>query len=364
MNFSSEATRNVSLQISLDVPMNIRPMSLTQQSYRYVIIVVGALINSLVVLVIRYSRQLHYPRHVYWGAISLINQCYLVQSILEIVAIVDHNRGACQAFVLNAGVYYTIMLTFLALAALDRYLAIARYEWYKRKVTNRATIYFLLFVYVVTHMAIISPFWTGFKTIKNCAVNVTHMHCVMIYDLLLGVLCVVLHLMIFIRSREATRQYPNFHGAPVALRFHQTALTNVTPATGEQVHANSTRNRPSRQVGQLAESEANAAETPCFPWLYNRPKFNRLEIRAAFSMSINVLPVWLCTFPVTVNTIFIYWCIRLETSCPIVFRLNPYLCDLFLFHTVYNPLMYTLTSTEFKRAVMHLKQKLKCNRCN
>lgn len=47
-------------------------------------------------------------------------------------------------------------------------------------------------------------------------------------------------------------------------------------------------------------------EIVCFPRLCGRSKFSRLEFRAAFNMSINVLPVWLCTFPVALNAISPY----------------------------------------------------------
>lgn len=105
----------------------------------------------------------------------------------------------------------------------------------------------------------------------------------------------------------------------------------------------------------------NAEPELCFSWFYNRPKFNRMEIRAALTMSVNVLPVCLCTFPVTLNGIAIYWCIRLGKNCPILYQLNPYIYDFFQIYIVYNPIMYMFTSTEFKRALIHLKKKLKCN---
>jgi hypothetical protein len=58
------------------------------------------------------------------------------------------------------------------------------------------------------------------------------------------------------------------------------------------------------------------ASTQCFAWFHTRPKISRLEIRAALSLSINFLPVWLCTFPVTLNAIAIYWGFRLGTELP------------------------------------------------
>jgi hypothetical protein len=140
---------------------------------------------------------------------------------------------ACQIFVLNAGVSYTMFLTFLAFAALDRYLAIGRYDWYKRKVTNQGAIYLLSFGYFVTYSTITSPFWTGFKNIKNCTINLTHMHYVMIYDLLLGFLCVTLHAMIFVRSRKAALQHRNFLETSIAMRFIPSPSVNCVPAGGK-----------------------------------------------------------------------------------------------------------------------------------
>jgi hypothetical protein len=119
MNRSVDIPENFSLLISMDVPMNLRPMSLTTQSYRYVVAGVGTLLNMLVVVVIYNSRQLHYPRHVFWAAISVMNQFHIIYNIVEIIAIVGRNQVACQTFVLNAGVPYTIVLTFLAMADFD-----------------------------------------------------------------------------------------------------------------------------------------------------------------------------------------------------------------------------------------------------
>jgi hypothetical protein len=112
------------------------------------------------------------------------------------------------------------------------------------------------------------------------------------------------------------------------------------------------------QMNEMAECEMNGRD-PCFSWFYSRPKISRLEIRAALSMSINVLPVWLCTFPVTLNAIAIYWCFCLQINCPVIMQINPYITDLFLLDFIYNPLMYMSSSTEFKRALVRLKHKFK-----
>ena len=85
----------------------------------------------------------------------------------------------------------------------------------------------------------------------------------------------------------------------------------------------------------------------------------RLEIRTALQLSVNILPFWICTFPLTCCSMALYWCIRLELNCSLVFAVIPYLRDLFLIHVVYNPVMYMSTSAEFQRAVVHLFRKLR-----
>ena len=106
--------------------------------------------------------------------------------------------------------------------------------------------------------------------------------------------------------------------------------------------------------------ESQLDDPLCFSWFANRSKINRQEIRAALNLSINMLPFWLCTFPVTLNGIAIYWCVLLQSNCPIVYRINPYFTDWFIVHTLYNPMMYIFTSKEFKRALIHLKDKMRC----
>ena len=96
----------------------------------------------------------------------------------------------------------------------------------------------------------------------------------------------------------------------------------------------------------------------CFQWLPQlSPKISRLEIRAALNMSINTIPFWICTFPITCNGIALYWCIRFETNCSVIVGTNPYFRAMFLLHVIYNPVMHMFTSLEFRRALKRLIQK-------
>ena len=97
----------------------------------------------------------------------------------------------------------------------------------------------------------------------------------------------------------------------------------------------------------------------CFPRMRMRSKVNRLEVRAALNMSINILPFWLCTFPVSCDIIALYWCIRLNGDvCEVIDYFWPYLWNVFLLHSIYNPGMYMLSSYEFRRALPRATRKL------
>ena len=136
------------------------------------------------------------------------------------------------------------------------------------------------------------------------------------------------------------------------------ALPNVTIAQSPQSLLATPKNIPfvmaivekstTHDFTSTVEDHTLAA---CFPALFlPRDRINRLEISAALNLSINVLPFWVCTFPVTIHAISLYWCIRFGSDCTTMVEIGSYLRDLFLFHSVYNPVMYMTTSAEFRRA--------------
>ncbi|KAK4014366.1 hypothetical protein OUZ56_026892 [Daphnia magna] len=111
--------------------------------------------------------------------------------------------------------------------------------------------------------------------------------------------------------------------------------------------------------GDGLHAPTHHADTECFPWMQGRSIVSRMEARAAVRMSVNLLPLWLCTFPISCTSLAIYWCIRLGGDCTILGQIMSYLRDVFLLHSIYNPVMYMCTSSEFRRAFNHIAWKLK-----
>jgi hypothetical protein len=133
-----------------EMPIMALQLTYAQIIFRLVVVCVGFLLNCLVFLVVSGSRQLRYPRHIFWAAVSLVDCLFLTQCVLEMAVIVNHDRLACQFNVLLAFTDYSVLLLFLSLAAFDRYLAVARYEKYKESVTNRGVVLVLLGASILT----------------------------------------------------------------------------------------------------------------------------------------------------------------------------------------------------------------------
>jgi 5-hydroxytryptamine receptor 1 len=55
----------------------------------------------------------------------------------------------------------------------------------------------------------------------------------------------------------------------------------------------------------------------------------------------------------------LYWCFRLNGDvCDVIDSFWPYLWNLFLLHSIYNPAMYMFSSSEFRRALPRATRKL------
>lgn len=205
-----------------------------QEIFRSSVVAVGLFLNALVFAVVSLSRQLrYYPRHIFWAAISIFECLFLVEYALELAVVLDRDGQACRILLLIYPVDYSLLLSCLLLAAIDRYLSIARYEWYKANVTNRWAVVSIAVASVVSFSVITSPFWTGHQSIDNCTVDLTHVNRVFVWDLLLGIACVALHLNIFIRTRALVRQYvPSSRQTPITVRFVRSSVGPFNASSG------------------------------------------------------------------------------------------------------------------------------------
>lgn len=332
----------------LNVPMDFKSLSSVEQIYRSVLIPLSFVINTGVLWVIIYSRQLHYPRHVFWAALALLNNFSTVHWIFELLGIVLHLSFACRSYVLNAGMAYTLLLNCLCLTTIDRYTVIAHYDWYKENVSNRMVICALVCSTFVTYAMGTSPFWTGSLSLSSCTVNLYHVHWLLIWDLILGVVCVILDFKILTISRALVRSHvPSIAGQlPIAMTF-------VQPSRSRGASSRVMEEPVLCKKDHIDHGTYRGAQS------HGRKRCNRLETRAALSFSINTLPFWLCTFPITLAGISLYWCVYLQLSCPVVVPTNRHLKHLFFIHHIYNPTTYVLTTKEFQRALVRFVSRFK-----
>lgn len=236
---------NVTLLFYENVPMDLRYIPFEEVVYRCVVGVLSVLINATIVATVSSSRQLYYPRHLYWAGTSTVYLIYVSQPFMEVVAIYGGNRVACQLYVLNASVPHTVISIYLLLAACDRLLAIHCNEWYKKKMTNRRVISLLIGVYVSTFAATTAPFWLGYHRLSACTVNLTHMYRVMLVNLALAVVCIGLHVSIFSVSRAMLRRY--CHGSHSTVvkfsNFSKQRTVSLNQQESESLLSNAARGR-------------------------------------------------------------------------------------------------------------------------
>ncbi|XP_046458958.1 uncharacterized protein LOC124205550 isoform X3 [Daphnia pulex] len=351
MDEEQTAEANITL-IQYDFSVMEQNITAAQTSFRTSVICVGILLNCVVLSVVTFSRQLHYPRHIFWAAISIFECLFLVDSALELVTVHKHDYLACRLVVLFYPADYSILLICMSLAALDRYLSIVRFEWYQANVTNRGAI-----------------------------VSIT--------------------IAIFIETKTLIRQYvPKYRRKPVTVKFENKSFirqpSNISSdvkldskLTAEQVlfsiaeTASGVRDGNLSQLSQDPEiilpavvhhrmdtderdqhshlpshSTNNQDDTESFPRMPIRSKISRLEVQAALNLSVSILPFWMCTFPVSCYAIVIYWCIQLDVNLETIVVTWNYFWDTFMLHSVYNPVMYMATCSEFRRALRHTVKKL------
>jgi hypothetical protein len=191
-----------------------------QTSFRTSVICIGILLNCVVLFVVTFSRQLHYPRHIFWATISIFECLFLVDMALELVTVLRRDYLACRFVILFYPVDYSILLICMSLAALDRYLSIVRFEWYQANVTNRGVILSIAIAVGITYIIFTSPFWTGYRSIFTCTTTIIHSVWAFTWNLFLGIVCVVLHFKIFVETKTLIRQYvPKYRRKPVTVKF-------------------------------------------------------------------------------------------------------------------------------------------------
>ncbi|EFX82899.1 hypothetical protein DAPPUDRAFT_316238 [Daphnia pulex] len=199
MEEEQTAFANITLS-KYDFSIMEQNITASQTLFRTSVIGVGILLNCVVLFVVIFSRQLHYPRHIFWAAISILECLFLVDNAFELVTVHKHDYLACRFVVLFYPVDYSILLICMSLAALDRYLSIVRYDWYQVNVTNRGAIVSITIATGITYVIFTCPFWTGYRSIYTCTVNIIHSVLAFTWNLFLGIVCLVLHFKIFVET--------------------------------------------------------------------------------------------------------------------------------------------------------------------
>ena len=228
MGESTGSANNNDTQSQFDFAVMEQKLTLAKEIFRTFVIGIGLILNCVVLSVVILSRQLRYPRHIFWAAIAFFECFILIEYSLELFVIINQNELACRVLVLMSSVDYSLLLLCLSMTAFDRYLSIVRYDWYQVNVSNRDVVGSISIASSVSVIIISIPFWTGYKSIYDCSVSLIHNYWIAVWNLLLGIVCIVLQFNIFINTRTLIRQYvPTYRREPITVKFTNPSISTV-----------------------------------------------------------------------------------------------------------------------------------------
>jgi hypothetical protein len=316
---------------------------------------------------------------------------FLLNNALELITVQSRDYSICRLWIIFYPADDSALMLCHLLATVDRYLSIARYEWYKANVTNRAVVLLITLALALSFFVITSPFWTGYKSIYTCTVNLTHVLSVNVWNLLLGIVCLLLQFKIFGKTKTFVRNYvPKYcRSLSASVKFVQSippvesgnsgksGIDSVLPFVltfrlNEQFLGERTESRVSISFHEPTDPDAtengrgdrmnelpsvtDPEDAGCFSRKPKGSRIGRMKIQAAHSLFINIVTFWLCTLPISCSVLVTYWCVWAKGDCDVIFQTWTYVWNAYILHSIYNPVMHMITCSEFHQALFEMKE--------
>ena len=318
---------------------------------------IGIPLNVFVAIIIIRLRRLHSkPRNIFLLGIIFSNLLTFVPALIEVIYWVLPLDIVCQSYVAVGGLPNTLLLWNMLLALIDRYVAIKYPIWHREKVTVRRVIYFLLFSSVFLGFLIKFVFIFGLIQLR-CTVWTVHSKVVGLTMAILFVLCVIAHFIVFQQTKTL-------------LQKNRTLCPSTKESIGMQTFSNRKRRfsgEDNNQENVFAEGKINEREgdvdlnaivsaPPNLTSVVNlssnmvihvdNEKLSRMELEAARTLVIGVASLFAMTFAILVLFIILYVCQLNKFECDSVRWLAPYFKELWLIHSVYNPIIWFMRNDE------------------
>ncbi len=116
--------------ITFELLEKLQTITFIEKCFRILVVFGGIPLKCIVVLLLIYSHQFHYPRPIFRSAISFLKCALLFQCFLELVIVINRDHLVCRTLIFIAPVFYFFVLLILTLIAINRYLDIIRCERY------------------------------------------------------------------------------------------------------------------------------------------------------------------------------------------------------------------------------------------
>ncbi|XP_046447839.1 rhodopsin-like [Daphnia pulex] len=268
---------------------------------------IGSPLNVMVASVIIRQRRLRNPRNTFWLGVIFCNLLAFANAVIEYIAFEQLNVTACLIFRVTAGIPYTLLLVNLLLATLDRWVALTYPLFHRETITVKLVIVVQICFCTVVILLSTLPYWTKMIPLMGCGVDPRVLEWTTIVFLSLTLLSIMAQVQIYCRARTCLRRDLTHH------------LFN-----------------------------------------HHQHRINRLELEATVTLVCGVMSLCLFSLPYSAISMGDWICRRYlhpfspiphHNWCSAVQFTLPYLRELFLIHSVYNPIMYMIRSREFTNAL-------------
>ena len=324
---------------------------------------IGIPLNMFLAIIIIRLRRLHSkPRNIFLLGIIFCNLLTLVPAFIEIIYWVLPVEFVCQSYVAVVGLPNNISLWNMLLALIDRYVAIQYPIWHREKVTVCRVIYFLLFSSVFLSFLQKFVFIFGFELLRCAMWSPIHSKVVGFTMAVLFVLCVIAHFIVFRQTKTILQKNCNFRPSTaesIGMQTFSKRKRTFSGADGNQENAVAEGEMDGREEG--VDLSAIVSEPPNLKSVgvntvsnlssivvihVDNGKISRMELEAARTLVIGVASLFATAFAIIVLFMVVYVCRLNKFECQGFGWLAPYFKELWLIHSVYNPIIWIIRNDE------------------
>lgn len=327
---------------------------------------IGIPLNVLIAIAIIRLRRLHSkPRHIFLLGIILADLYAFVPIIIQLTYWNIPIESVCEAYVAVVGLPYSILLLNMLLALVDRYVAIKKPMWHRKKVTVRRVGCCLLLGSASVTFVLKFLYIFGLAPLR-CEIRHIHNKVLGWIRIVLFTSCIIINFIVYRQSRTLLQESRTLDPLKSAKKMRISYLKNRFIGENNDEIIDVDRNNdiiiePTQPATEEIETQNAAAATvsvandpsSSMTIHVNSETLSRIELEATRTLVAGVTSLFVMASPLIIYFLAENSCRFFSNNleCNRFIWVAPYLKELGLLHAVYNPLIWLLRNNEFRLVV-------------